>query len=78
MPRVEYKEKFDDNVLDIQIIPGFDSDKSKLNFTWKCISITEQTMQIQLTFKDPLFISFKVNYDHFSALIVKRQAKHSL
>lgn len=43
---VQNLEKIDNNVLNIEVIPGEYSDVSKLKFTWSCESISNKTMKI--------------------------------
>eukprot|EP00347_Sterkiella_histriomuscorum_P002830 403366637 len=52
--------KFDDKVLQIQILDYEDSQKTDLKFTWEVIDFNSNTMTVQLTFEDPSKISASV------------------
>jgi len=43
--------------LDVKVIPGANSDESKLQFDWELIEYSERTMKIQLLFKNAVYVS---------------------
>eukprot|EP00347_Sterkiella_histriomuscorum_P011305 403372958 len=49
-------------VLEIKCVPEQDQVCKSKNLTWKTITFTENKIQIQLSFSDPLMISYQVNF----------------
>ena len=47
--------------MTVKIVPHPENDASKLGMTWEFVSMNEVTMELQLTFEDPLFVSFSVS-----------------
>ena len=52
-------------VVELEMIPGLESNKSSLNFTWVCVDF------------QPLYMDFNINYTHFNAVSIF-EAKDSL
>ena len=44
-------------VLEIEIVPGEDSDEEMLGYTWRAVSQTNRTLVVQFEFENALFIS---------------------
>ena len=50
-------EIFDDTILGIKLIPKNFATTTMLKFKWKLLSFDTTSMEIQLTFESPIFVS---------------------
>ena len=60
------------------LIPGEDSDPSKLDFQWSVVSQTSMSLKIQLNFTNPLFISSQTVSKNDCSLLHYRQRKQCM
>ena len=51
------KDSEEEAVFTVEVIPGKDSDPSKLDFTWSVQEMTERQILIQMNFEDALYVS---------------------
>ena len=56
-------EKYNSHVIDVQIQPDQELNKDLYNFTWKCTSFRETTLQIKINFTNPDLISVNEKKD---------------
>ena len=50
-------------ILDVNILPGVDTNSSLLNFTWECIDVTNHFLEFQVNYSNPKEISKHFNKD---------------
>ena len=66
--QVQEANSITNDVLLLEVIPHIGSEyPDKLNFEWECVDFNEETIEIKLTFENPLYVS----YGEADMLVVK-------
>lgn len=52
-----------DEILQVRLIPFYETNIDKLGYSWKIAKVSSKSLEIQMIFENPLFVSASVDQD---------------